>query len=1092
MIDKVRFNCTFYFCCILSVFGPLSIVFSGHYVYTDIVQLLYGHGLHYTSWFDTHLYTADTCIVTQPWVQSTVKMSTDQILLNRTGCVPACDCGVSLELKNKLRSLNILADSCHGHELHCPPSNHAICIPKSAGRKRWRKRSKRGGKNKQIRTLINSNRKCNNNLNTLNGARVNIVNHRTQTLVRIPFYTDQAPVSHLNNPILPTFYMTNAQSIGNKFEEAEIIFGQNEIDIGVITETWFSNKMPENQLDIPNYILFSKCRSGKRGGGVGIYVKDDISASIIDDLVVPAELECIWVKVRPKRLPRSITAIAICAVYITTNSPNQNLLEDHLLESVDSLRSKYPGIGVLILGDFNRMDMHALLRGNDLYQIIEFNTRANAKLDLMLTNSTLRDFYADPRALSPIGLSDHVSVLWKPKSERVAAMNNLKTKITRPLNVSGIQSFGSWIQRQNWHEVLENGDTQGKANAFYSILDLGVSTCFPEKKRKIHNKDKPWITQKIKHLVLKRQKAFELGKVMEWRKLRNQVKREVEKAKITYHANRIRDLQKTDPRKWHQQIKKVTNSSTCELRLDVPGIDDGDDKGIANAINSMFANVSAHVPPLDTSQLPAYQPAQEPPPSLYPWEVYTELQNVNPNKAGGPDGIPSKLIKEFAYEFSVPFADIINCSLREGIVPTQWKKAIVVPIPKQNPPRLDKLRPISLTSIFAKIAEGFVASWVLDDIGEAIDRRQFGNIPGVSTSHYVTSLLHFLHLGAEKSHNVGTVVLTDFSKAFDLVNHTVLINKMLEMGVRRNIVPWICDFLRNRQQCVRYNSTLSEFVFLSGSVPQGTKIGPIGFQVVINDAAIDANSECWKYVDDMTLAENRNISERGCLQNDLDVFYEWSQQNGQKLNPSKCHAMEVCFSRAAPVHSNLMIGTSRLLYVDKAKVLGLWLQSNLKWEAQVEDIVKKANRRLFMLRSLKRFGFDHDELVTVYRSYVRPVIEYGDVVWHSGLTSKQINDLEKIQKRACRTIQGREYSSYSEALSSCDLMTLEDRRIDHCLKFAKGLADNDRTKHLLPPTRIESHGRNLRNSNKISQIPTKTKRFQQSPIPYFVKLLNTS
>ena len=137
----------------------------------------------------------------------------------------------------------------------------------------------------------------------------------------------------------------------------------------------------------------------------------------------------------------------------------------------------------------------------------------------------------------------------------------------------------------------------------------------------------------------------------------------------------------------------------------------------------MFADVSAHVPPLDFDELPAYLPAKDQPPHLYTWEVYNELRKIKPIKSSGPDGVSARLIKEFAYEISVPFTDILNCSFKEGIVPYQRKKAIVVPIPQQTPASIDKLHPVSLTSIFAKIAEGFVASWVLNDVSEIIDKK---------------------------------------------------------------------------------------------------------------------------------------------------------------------------------------------------------------------------------------------------------------------------------------------------------------------------------------------------------------------------------
>jgi hypothetical protein len=337
---------------------------------------------------------------------------------------------------------------------------------------------------------------------------------------------------------------------------------------------------------------------------------------------------------------------------------------------------------------------------------------------------------------------------------------------------------------------------------------------------------------------------------------------------------------------------------------------------------------------------------------------------------------------------------------------------------------------------------------------------------------------------------MGRVVLTDFSKAFDLVDHTILINKIIRLGVRESIIPWMCYFLRNRQQCVRYNDILSEYVSVNAGVPQGTKIGPIGFQILINDAANNASSGCWKYVDDLTFAENTNGPQNSSLQADIDDFYKWSEENMLKLNPAKCQALQVCFKQIKPNLPDLRIGTEPLSYVTEAKVLGVLLQNDLKWDSQVNNMLKKANRRLYMLRSLKKFGFDKEELCVVYSGYVRPILEYADAVWHSSISVKESSHIESIQKRACRIILGADYNSYHEALDTCDLDSLHDRRVEHCRRFAEGLPNNDRTKCLIPPTRFESHGRELRNSHKFSKLPSKTKRFQCSPIPFFIDLLN--
>ncbi|XP_035699721.1 uncharacterized protein LOC118432292 [Branchiostoma floridae] len=209
-----------------------------------------------------------------------------------------------------------------------------------------------------------------------------------------------------------------------------------------------------------------------------------------------------------------------------------------------------------------------------------------------------------------------------------------------------------------------------------------------------------------------------------------------------------------------------------DVLVNIPGNVTADSLFIANHINQQFAAVAQGRPCLDPTLLPAYMPCRAPPPEVFPWDVYNILRKLKVGKAPGPDQLSSRVLREFACEFSTPLADILNASLKEGYVPQQWKDAIVVPLPKSQPPSISKLRPVSLTSQLAKVAETFVSKWLLRDIRPSLDPQQYGSLKGRSTAQYLVSLLDYVTKESDKLGNITTMVMTDFSKAFDRIDHT--------------------------------------------------------------------------------------------------------------------------------------------------------------------------------------------------------------------------------------------------------------------------------------------------------------------------------
>ena len=650
---------------------------------------------------------------------------------------------------------------------------------------------------------------------------------------------------------------------------------------------------------------------------------------------------------------------------------------------------------------------------------------------------------------------------------------------------SNIRAFGQWLCSYQWQELYEEPSCEIKSAIFYETIGNAIEHFFPTRQIKMHATDKPWITPEVKALIFRRQKAFKEGKTLLWKYLRNKVNREVKKARRSYYSDRIKTLQKENPASWYREIRGLLNMQHKELSVSIPDNESADSLFIANYINEQFATVAQGRPSLDPAQLPAYLPCGAPPPEVHAWDVCPILQKLKLGKAPGPDQLSTRVLREFAYELSQPVADILNTSFKEGYLPQQWKDAIVVPLPKCQPPCISKLRPVSLTSQLAKVAESFVSKWLLQDIRTSLDPQQYGCLKGKSTAHYMVSLTDHVARNSDRLGNITTLVMTDFSKAFDRIDHTIAITKLLELGARPSLIPWISNFLTDRRQRVRYRNELSTWQTLSCSVPQGTLLGPLIFLAVFDDAVRESPLSEWKFVDDLSLAESRQHNAPSIMQEELDDFSLWASQNHMLLNADKCKIMIFSFMKLPPAPPILKINGTPLEIVVVTCLVGVWLQSNLKWDTQVSKMISKANGRLFMLRSLKRFNVTVDDLLQVYTSYVRPVLEYCVPVWHPGLTKEHTVRLERIQKRALRTVLGGQYTTYEAALVRTGLQTLLHRREDLCRKFAMKLGPD-----MLPQKTGQLHGRNTRNSNKLRLVKCRTNRYRDSSIPYLVRLLN--
>ena len=316
--------------------------------------------------------------------------------------------------------------------------------------------------------------------------------------------------------------------------------------------------------------------------------------------------------------------------------------------------------------------------------------------------------------------------------------------------------------------------------------------------------------------------------------LRNKVNRERKRCRKTYYNSKVRDLQYVKPRDWWREIKQFCGTSKATQR-DIRSIlrthTDCNDQELANEINEAFVSMMQDYTPL--SENVCVQIEHDEPIVVNEESVARKRRQISISKTVGPDDIPKWVLKEYSDILSSAITNILNTSFCESKVPRVWKLADVSPLAKAHTIEdFNKdLRPISFTSTLSKIAEAFIIEQeVKPTLLKVIDPQQFGFIPASCTTFALISMLHHWLEATDGNGSCVKIALLDYRKAFDLVDHNLLIAKLFSLGFKGTVVNWIIDFLHDRSQRVKLNSDcFSNFKKIPAEIPQGTKIGPWHF-----------------------------------------------------------------------------------------------------------------------------------------------------------------------------------------------------------------------------------------------------------------------
>ena len=228
---------------------------------------------------------------------------------------------------------------------------------------------------------------------------------------------------------------------------------------------------------------------------------------------------------------------------------------------------------------------------------------------------------------------------------------------------------------------------------------------------KLHNSDKPWMCSSLKQLILDRQNAFHSGNMPLWKHYRNKVKQAIIIQKQTFYLEKVCYLKQTNSRLWWKLVKRLSGNTkaTTSFHIEKKNGSILNDQELVTELNEFFISVNTDIPPLNLHNLPAFLPAIDQLPTIQRYQVCNKLLKLNIMKASGPDNIPSKILKTFAYTLAEPITDIFNVSLSSGVVPEIWKQANISSIPKESPPKiLSDFHPISLTPTFQKLLKNLL------------------------------------------------------------------------------------------------------------------------------------------------------------------------------------------------------------------------------------------------------------------------------------------------------------------------------------------------------------------------------------------------
>ena len=798
----------------------------------------------------------------------------------------------------------------------------------------------------------------------------------------------------------------------NKLES--LVFTLNpKPEIIAINETWEKPSTSGQHKNLHGYVYISNPRIKNRGGGVGMYIKNNLIFSINSELTIMDEknFESIFITLHFKH--KSISCGTIyrppCSTKQSFEIFNKHL--NHTLLTINKMNHK-----CFIMGDFNLNLLNFNDQNTELftdtmftykyYPLINKPTRITATsstaIDHIWTNITNTKIDS---AIIVHDIADHFPII---QTSSLGELLFQKQYSARCYTQVHLQRFKTALEQVDLTPVFNKIDLDESCTSFNDLLHTQFNECFPLKSQN-YSFGKKWFNKDLKKLLHKKdrlhKKYLSTGcpeHKIKYQKLRNLYFHLANKEKTKYYKNKFEQFKFNIKKNWqyiNYLLGKGNYEKSSKFTINHNDTLISDPVQISNIFNNHFSNISSSLIkslPSSGTDFSNYLKSANPSSMFFfptsNFEISLIISQIRAKLSAGWDGIPSIVLKYLPSNCITALCHIFNLSLSQGKFPTKFKHAKVIPLFKNkgSAQNIQNYRPISLLSSISKILEKIVYNRLYSFFTtyNLFSNHQFGFRHRHSTTHVITLLTENITAAFEKKQYTLGIFL-DLTKAFDTIDHSILLKKLEHYGVRGNVLHWFQTYLTGRTQQTECCGAVSTNVnTLSSSVPQGSVLGPLLFIIYVNDfPQCLSSSTCLSFADDTTiLMSGKNIKQLyEKSTKELTNIDNWLIANKLFLNAEKTkHILFRTFnSKRPPATYSLKFRNTSIEKVTSIKVLGISINEHLSWKEHILNLTKKL-KQIYCVTLRIRPYLNRNTLLTLYHSLFMSHIRYCITNWCFG------------------------------------------------------------------------------------------------------------